>query len=193
MTDFKDIEAIWHNQSDQSDMADAKDIEQKAKAHLRQSARLHRTNIIIFGATLLSLVVFVITPIGLHSASSQLGIVAMISILALRMLLEIWSRIKLRRIGIDTGSHAYATQMLNFYSWRQRLSGGVSASMAVIYVAGFALLLPEFAKSMSNWAFYLIVIGFSILAFIITRLAIKATKREMSHLRSIKNAVMSLK
>ncbi len=163
MEDFDKMIAEWKNQP----VPQAKntlEIIGLASNRLKDSRRKHLITSIVLSITLLFVVAYAIT-VNSESLLFLVGIGLMVASLLVRILIEWYSSVCLRRINIDEITNSYLTQLNGFYKRRRKIQGLVTTFLFGTYVVGFLLLIPLFRQTMSSELFiYIVVSGPVILA-----------------------------
>jgi len=97
----------------------------------------------VLGITLFILVLFALHTGGTSSLFiSAIGL--MISALGIRIGVEWWSSVQLRKLNIGDIAGSYLKQLVRFYQIRKRIHGTFTVVVFGLYVLGFAMLLPLF-------------------------------------------------
>lgn len=181
MNEFKKMISGWKNQSIPSAGNNVKVIVELAKKRVTDSRKKHAATIAVLGITLFILILFALSVDG-KSSLFLTGISLMIAAIGIRIGVEWWSSVELKKLNIEYESGFYLKQLVRFYQIRKRIHGTFTVVVFGLYVLGFALLLPLFKESLSNGFFiYIIVSGLVIFAVLIYFIG-KKVKEELGNL-----------
>lgn len=167
MKEFDNILSGWKNQAIPSAANNATDITKMARKRINDSRKKHVATIAIMGITCLVLVVFAIS-VGTQSRLFVAGIGLMILALAVRISVEWWSSVQLKKLDVGENSSSYLKHLVGFYQMRKKIHGSFTVITFSLYVLGFLMLLPIFKANLSHGFFiYIIVSGVVILISLI--------------------------
>lgn len=184
MEDFDKMIAGWKNQP----VPKAKntvEIITLARDRLKDSRKKHLITSAVLSITLLIVVAYAIAVEG-ESLLFFVGIGLMIVSLLIRILIEWYSSVRLRKLNVDAITNNYLIQLKGFYKRRRKIQGLVTVTLFGAYVVGFLLLIPLFRQTMSFGFFiYIVVSGPVILAVI----AFFIWRKIREELRSLEEAI----
>ena len=159
MKEFDNMISGWKNQTIPASANKANDIANLARKRLKDTQRKHVATIAVLGTTLLILTAFAICT-GWKSSFFVAGIGLMIAALGVRIAVEWWSSVQLKKLNIREDSSIYLKQLTGFYQTRKRIHGTFTVITFGLYVVGFGMLLPLFKASLSSGFFtYTIISG----------------------------------
>jgi len=186
MNEFNDIQSLWQNQKSEPN-SNANEIIAMAEQQKRKSIKKHRAGIITLSITSLVLITFwLITPFNNPVAY---GLSIMIGALVCRILLEVYSYMRMYKIDITEVASVYKKQISAFYKLRKQLVTWFTAIAVIAYISGFAIMLPVFKQTLPNWFYWYIVIflivGIPLSAFFLIRQA-------RSEIMDLKNVLSQL-
>lgn len=188
MTDFKNLQTLWHQQEDPKLAAKASDIIQKADAQLKKIKQTQRWTSIILVITLIVLLIYFGWVLNHGINALILGLSLMVGMLFLRVSLEVLSIYKLRSIKPIHTMDTYAGKLKSYYQWRKYIHFLLTPIIYISYTVGFALLLPTFKMHFSRGFYlYCLVSGFVFLilmAVVIIR-SIRKELLQISYLNTI--------
>ncbi|MCW3074693.1 MAG: rane protein [Flaviaesturariibacter sp.] len=144
----------------------------------------HFGNIIIFTVTLVILSLF-FNSVVLKERISIIGMFLMLSSLSVRLLIEIISTIKSKKIQLLSSTSAATDRALSFYSFRKKVHGTPTITTVVVYIMGFYLLSPEFSQHIGLKWMIMMHVSFLLAALVLITQAKKGMKREMDALKSL--------
>ena len=154
----------------------------KAREKKRAVLYAHYGNILILTLSLVGICFFFYFKISITQLMSKIGMYLMTGGLFLRIVIEIGSVIKSRKIQL-TGNMAVTTQAaLSFYKFRKTIHGPVTLSIMIGYILGFYLLSPEFSQQIQLAWMVLMHISFIVGAYLLIRVVKKGIQEEMIHL-----------
>jgi len=191
MNEFDNMISGWKNQTIPASANKAREIADLARKRLKDTQRKHVATIAVLGTTLLILVGFALY-IGGKSSLFVAGIGLMIAALGVRITVEWWSSVQLKKLNICEDSSKYLKQLTGFHQTRKKIHGMFTVITFGLYVAGFGMLLPLFKASLSSGFFtYIIVSGiliFGVLIYFIRR----KINEELRNLTLILNDLSSI-
>lgn len=184
MKDFDNMISGWKNQPVPK-AKNASEIISLARERLKDSRKKHIITSAVLGITLLVVITYAFTVEG-EGLLFMAGIGLMVGSLLVRILIEWYSLVSLRKINIGEITNNYLTQLKGFYSKRRKIQGSVTVGLFGAYIVGFLLLIPLFKQAMPSGLFiYIIVSGPVILAV----LAYFIWKKVREELRNLEEAV----
>lgn len=167
MNEFNNMILGWKNQPIPGASNNSRAIVELAKKRITGSRNKHIATIAVLGITLFILVLFTIYT-GWKSSLFASGIGLMISALGIRIGVEWWSSVQLRKLNIGDFASNYLKQLIHFYQIRKRIHGTFTVVVFGLYVIGFTMLLPLFKESLPNGFFiYIIISGLVVFASLI--------------------------
>jgi hypothetical protein len=116
---------------------------------------------------------------------SKTGTGLMMGGLALRILIEIFSTTRSRKIDLSETALKTTASTLEFYRFRKKIHGPVTYIIVALYTLGFYMLTPEFAKYIDTVWMAVIDCSYIPGAIILVHNIGKGIKKEMEELRSI--------
>ncbi|MFB9109089.1 hypothetical protein ACFFVK_10915 [Flavobacterium gyeonganense] len=187
MKTFEDLQTIWNQQTGPDSKPAVADIVKKAEEYTKKIKRNHFWTRVILSVTSVILIFYYVWASAYKQTLFSLGLSIMITMLVLRIILEWVSMEKLKTLKSDVSLIEYSKLAEQFYQWRKKIHYVFTPVVYVIYIAGFALLLPVFKESFSaGFYLYILVSGFGFLLFF-GLLLIKMIKKEIGLLRFLKN------
>ncbi|MCT4643844.1 MAG: hypothetical protein N4A74_02570 [Carboxylicivirga sp.] len=186
MKEFNDIQSLWQQQNTDASH-NATELIEMAEQQKRRSIKKHRAGILTLSITSLVLItLWLITP---FNNAVAYGLTIMISALITRIVLEVYSYMRMNKIDITEVASVYKKQISAFYKLRKQLVTWFTALAVIAYITGFAIMLPVFKQTLPTWFYWYIVIfliiGIPLSAFFLIRQArneIKDLKRVLSQL-----------
>lgn len=160
----------------------ANEIIERATRKQRSTVFFHYGNLVAL--SLLLIVIWYVFAYWLpfRELLSKIGVALMLGSLALRVCIEAFSVVKLRKITPGDSTLKNLNDTLAFYHFRRRVHGPVTLVIVGLYTIGFYLLTPEFAKHLELWLVVLIDISYVLSTIIPIWQIRKSIKREMQNL-----------
>ena len=145
----------------------------------------HYGNILVLTATLLVIAYFFYRVVYLKTLLSKAGMGFMLAALIIRILIEVYSSVKSKRINL-TSNAAYALQKaLSFYHYRRKVHSTFTYTTVGLYTLGFYFLSPEFSSYMTFKWMLLMHLSFLIGAGLLIWQIRKGIQKEMHNLISL--------
>jgi hypothetical protein len=185
--EFKNLQQKWQKQK--KELGDSSSsfeqivstIENKRKKGLS----FHYGNIVILSITLIGLFLFFYFVAPVQELLSRIGVGFMMIGILLRIVIEVFSSMKSKRINkLDTALKT--TELtLDFYKFRKKIHGAITHIIFVLYLVGFYMISPEFSNYFSLWQMILMDVScFVIIAVIYIQMR-KGIQNEMNTLLEI--------
>jgi hypothetical protein len=185
--EFKNLQQKW--QKHKKELGDSSlsfeqivsTIERKSKKGLS----FHYGNIIILSITLICLFLFFYFGAPVQELLSRIGVGFMMIGILLRIVIEVFSSIKSKRINkLDTALKT--TELtLDFYKFRKKIHGAITHIIFVLYLVGFYMISPEFSNYFSLWQMILMDVSCFVIIAVIYFQMRKGIKNEMNILLEI--------
>lgn len=184
MTTFENLKSQWDNQSEiEVPNNGAQLIIEKTK-RLRNKQQI--TNVIL-GITVMTLVCFFFYIAAYNNAIVALALVLMVGGLIVRMLIERLSIRRLEKINIKADANTFKQRIIRYYKNRVKTHYVLTPIVFVMYIAGFAILLPFFKQDLS-YGFYIYILVSGITFLLVIALFIrKQIKKELIVIKELQN------
>jgi hypothetical protein len=165
---FSELEDAW-NQSKKDLQSSSKNLEsiyEKIRAHKKESFLFYYGTIAILSITLIVISCFFYFVAPVQELLSRIGAGLMLGGLVIRILFEITSIQKAKRIHSINNSLEAVNNSIAFYQFRKKIHGSIAPIIISLYTIGFYLLTPEFLLYMPTWqvvffdVFYLFIAVF---------------------------------
>ena len=185
--EFKNLQQKWQKQK--KELGDSSlifdQIVSKIESKSKEGLSFHYGNIIILLINLIGLFLFFYNVAPVKELLSRIGVGFMMIGILLRIVIEIFSSIKAKKINkLDTALKT--TELtIDFYEFRKKIHGAITKIIFVLYLVGFYMISPEFSNYFSLWKMILMDVScFVIIAFIYMQMR-KGIKNEMNTLLEI--------
>jgi hypothetical protein len=155
------------------------------EARKKSTMAAHYGNTLIMGITWIVLVFFFEYLYSFQTVLSNVGIALMIGGLGLRIVIEIFSTIRSKRIRVSDTAAQSLENTLSFYRFRKRIHGPVTFVIVALYIIGFYMLTPEFSRHIPQiWLVIMDVVGL-IAAIVLIKVISKGVRQELRDLEKI--------
>ncbi|WP_419213272.1 hypothetical protein ACNR9Q_03765 [Maribacter sp. X9] len=182
MNKFEELQNKWKNQPEVKTSERAfnalligiKAIERKQKA----------TNIVL-SVTIGVLVAFMFYVAAFNNTTFMVGITIMIVSLASRILVEISSIRRLKKLNYLENPGKFKKGLLKYYTSRKKVHYYITPIALIAYAIGFVILMPLFKKNLS-YGFYMYILFSSVALLVFFSIFIfKQVKKELLKLREL--------
>jgi len=182
---FSELEDAW-NQSKKSLQSSPTNIEntyEKIRAHKKESFLFYYGTIAILSTTLIVIFSFFYFVAPVEQVLSRIGAGLMLGGLIVRILFEINSIKKAKKIHSINNSLEAVNNSIAFYQFRKKIHGVVAPIIISLYTIGFYLITPEFLIYMDTWNVVLFDISYLFIAVILFFQIRKGVRKEMNNVR----------
>jgi len=176
------LDALWQSQNDNIDISDANRVINKAK---KQRNGQYIT-IAVMTITLFILIVYTFYFSFNEWNNFNLGLMLMISSLAIRIILEIYSVYKKENQLIAMHHKSYLNYLKKYYKTRMIIHYLVTPLCITSYSIGFYLLLPYFKNYLSEGFYNYILISGVLVIFFIVAIITNSTLKERRFLKQLR-------
>jgi uncharacterized membrane protein len=186
--ELDEIKKLWQKAKDTNkDQSTQNIVDLIALGETKKKSTLlaHYGNALVLTATVAVLVFYFYYLYDFQDVLSNIGINVMIGGLTLRIVIEIFSAIRSRRINISDTAAQSIQNSVSFYNFRKRIHGPVTIFIFVAYVIGFYFLTPEFSRHLDlTWV--ILMDASALIIFIVLALVIrKGIRQEFKDLEKI--------
>ena len=182
MTDFEQLKKQWKEQLQQQ--PSNLDFIELKKAITGVKRKQGITNLVLL-ATVAVLIAFFVY-IGAYTKSDvawALGV--MIAVLLLRVLIEVLSINKLRKMEVTEDAETFKTNLQHYYKKRLQVHYVLTPLILGAYSFSFWTLLPDFKASLSN-GFYTYIVSSALVLLVLFILLIgKEIRKELAALKAL--------
>jgi hypothetical protein len=116
---------------------------------------------------------------------SKIGVGLMVSGLLFRILIEIISIYKSKRINKLDSTLKITENTINFHEFRKVIHKLIAPIIIILYTVGFYMITPEFSIYIKFWHLVLIDISYVVIGVILFIVIRKGVKKEMQKLNEI--------
>lgn len=182
MNNFEELESNWKSQHE---IQVTEEGFQELLNGLRKiKNKQHITNAVL-GSTAVILVIFFFYISGYSSQQVILGISLMIGSLLVRVLIELLSIRKLKKMNSVAQSTDFRNGLVEYYKGRKLVHFGWTPLLILSYIAGFIILLPLFKANLSAGFYTYIIVSSIVLLIVLSIFIAKQIKTEMDSLKRL--------
>jgi hypothetical protein len=163
----------------------ADEIIRKAKRKKKSVLDFHYGNIVVLSITLIVISVYFYFLTPFRETLSRIGVVLMLGGLLARIIIEVFSVIKSKKVQLMNDSSTATNDAISFYHFRKKIHGPVTICIIVLYVMGFFFLSPELSKYISRSGMVLINGSFVAGAVFLIWVIRKGIRKEISNLADL--------
>lgn len=150
-----------------------------AQQKKRSNLYFHYGNIIILSITLIGLSLFFYYVAPFRELLSRTGVALMLGGLIIRIVIEIYSVLKSKKIRMLNDAASTTSDTLEFYRFRKKIHGPVTITIVALYCLGFIMLGPEFSKYIALEWMILMYLSFVLGAVLLIWQIGKGIQKEM--------------
>lgn len=187
--DFEELQRNWEKSKNniESQTGSFDGLYKKIRSREKENYFFYYGTVTILSITLLAISLFFYYAAPVKEILSRVGAGLMILGLLFRIVIEIISIYKAKRINNLDSTLKTAENAINFHSFRKSIHQIVSPIVIVLYTAGFYMITPEFSLHMKLWNIVLYDILYVVIGIILFIVIRKGVKKEMEKLREIVN------
>ena len=187
--DFKELQNTWETskKSIESQRINFDDVYKKIKRKEKENFSSYYGTIIILSITLLVISFFFYYLAPVEKLLSRIGAGMMIFGLLFRIIIEIISIYKAKRINNSDSTVTTAENTIEFHKFRKLIHLIVTPIIIGLYTIGFYIITPEFSLYLKLWSVVLIDVSYLFIGVILFIIIRKQVKEEMKKLRDIIN------
>ncbi|MDX9854891.1 MAG: hypothetical protein RBS81_14005 [Tenuifilaceae bacterium] len=188
-TQIDDLKTLWNKAKSEvpSVEIDTKAIVSQANAKRRSSVVAHILNMAILAVTLVVITLYYFFVMRYSFMLSHVGFGIMFVSLALRIVVEVVSMVRARRISITDSALLNTQQTVLFVKQRRRIHGPYTIAIVACYVLGFALMGPEIYHNLPFYIFVGIYLFFVVGAFVLIVTIRRGIRKELNSLQELLN------
>ncbi|WP_298544253.1 hypothetical protein [uncultured Aquimarina sp.] len=149
------------------------------------STRFHYGNILVLSIVLIGITAFFYFVAPVQEVLSRVGVGLMIGGLLMRIIIEIISVSKAKKINVVDDALQTTNDTISFYDFRKTIHGPITIGIIGLYTIGFYMITPEFSLYFETWQLILIDVSYIIGAIIPFMAVRKNIKKEIKILSEI--------
>ncbi|WP_299437571.1 hypothetical protein [uncultured Aquimarina sp.] len=192
--EFEALQNQW--QKDQNNIENPEDnngLFSSIRKKKSWSTRFHYGNILVLSIVLIGIIVFFHFVAPVRAILSRVGVGLMIGGLFLRIVIEIISVSKAKKINMVDDALQTTNDTITFYNFRKTIHGPVTLGIISLYTIGFYMITPEFSLYFETWQMVLIDVSYiigAIIPFIAIRKNIKKEIRILLEIIELKKKMI---
>ncbi len=186
-TDFEALQREWQKNKDdiKRDTTSMNDLFFLIQKKKKASVQFQYGNAIVLLVTLLVISAFFYYVAPVKEILSRIGAGFMIFGLLLRIIIEIVSIIKSKKIDIKNNVLETSENTITYYKFRKKIHGPITIIILVLYTIGFYMITPEFSLYFTTWQMILIDVSYVVGACVFIPIIRKSIRREIQNLLDI--------
>lgn len=183
---FSELENAWKQDKKnlQESSLDLNTIYEKIRGQKRESFLFYYSTIAILSGTLIGISCFFYFVAPVEQTLSRIGAILMLGGLLIRIIFEIISISKSKKMHVIDNSLESVNNSIAFYQFRKNIHGIVAPIIISLYTIGFYMLTPEFLLYMSTWNVVLFDVSYLFIAIILFVQIRKGVRKEMENVKS---------
>lgn len=179
--EFNDLQNTWNQQSEATTTLPDFEL---AKQQLTQLRKAQRMTQLILAITGIILIVFFFYIAAYKQSGPFIGMLLLISVIFIRIYIEIKSREKLRKLNVLLPFNEFKEQLITYYKKRKTLAFKIIPGLLITYNIGFVIMSYYFYQYLSRGFFYYIIISYMV-SFVVLFYFIR--KQVLNELDILKN------
>ncbi len=185
--EFEELQRQW--QKDKEDIESKPEIIDNMLSSVKKkkdaTIRFQFGNIIVLLITMIGISAFFYYVAPVKELISRIGVGLMVGGLFIRIVIELISVVKSKKIDVGDEVLQATQNALNFYTFRKKIHGPVTIIIIALYTIGFYMITPEFSLYFNTWQIILIDVSYLVAALIFIPIVRKSIKKEVKTLLEI--------
>ncbi|WP_299214274.1 hypothetical protein [uncultured Aquimarina sp.] len=185
--EFEALQNQWQKDksSIESTSYDIEDLFSSIRKKKSWSTRFHYGNISVLSIVLIGIIAFFYFVAPVQELLSRVGVGLMVGGLLTRIIIEIISVSKTKKINMLDDALQTTNDTITFYNFRKTIHGPITIGIIGLYTIGFYMITPEFSLYFETWQMILIDVSYIIGAIIPFVAVRKNIKKEIKILLEI--------
>ncbi|WP_299261153.1 hypothetical protein [uncultured Aquimarina sp.] len=185
--EFEALQNQWQKDKSGIESApyDMEDLFSSIRKKKSWSTRFHYGNILVLSIVLIGIITFFYFVAPVQELLSRVGVGLMVGGLLVRIIIEIISVSKAKKINMLDDALQTTNDTISFYNFRKTIHGPVTIGIIALYTIGFYIITPEFSLYFETWQIILIDVSYIIGAIIPFVAVRKNIKKEIKILLEI--------
>ncbi|SEB36688.1 hypothetical protein SAMN04489761_0183 [Tenacibaculum sp. MAR_2009_124] len=185
--DFKQLQENWVNDKKhiKSDTDSISLIYKKIKKKQKENFFFYYGTITILITTCIAISLFFYHIAPVKQLLSRIGAGLMILGLIVRILIEVISIGKAKKINKLDDLLKTATNTTKFHSYRKFIHEIIAPTIVTLYTIGFFMITPEFSLYLKKWQVLLMNTSYVVIGILLFFIIRKGVQKEMKKLREI--------
>ncbi|MDY8137784.1 hypothetical protein [Aquimarina sp. 2201CG5-10] len=186
-SNFEELQRKW--KEDKKDIENQpntmSDILLSIEKKKKWSHQFHYGNSVILFIVLIVITAFFYFVAPVQEVLSRVGAGLMIGGLIVRIVVELISVTKSKKIDIEDNVLKNTQSTITFYKFRKKIHGPLTISIIALYTIGFYMINPEFNIYFELWQMVLMDVSYVVGAVILIKVIRKNVKKEIRELEEI--------
>ena len=184
-TEFEQLQDQWRQAKDSIRVTPSEELVKQAKSRKKDNLYFHYGNTIILTVVLIMISLFFYYNTPFQDILSWIGVSLMIGGLIIRILLELYSTGRSKRIDYGDPTTETTQNLIRFYEFRKKVHRWPTIIIVGLYTVGFYMLTPEFSRYLSAEAVIIMDISYILGAIFLIWQIRKGLKKEINDLRNM--------
>lgn len=149
---FSELESVWQSgkESIKSSPESLQTIYAQIQKNKRSNFSFYYGTIIILSLTFIGVASFFYFVAPVKELLSKIGVGLMLGGLFIRILLEIATSIRSKKVHVQNNSLEAVNSAISFYQFRKKVQFMVAPTIVALYSIGFYMITPEFLEYLST-------------------------------------------
>ena len=149
---FSELESVWQSGKEriQSTPESLQTIYAQIQQNKRSNFSFYYGTILILSITLIGVASFFHFLAPVQELLSRMGVGLMLGGLLIRILLEVTTTIRSKKVHIESNSLEAVNNAIAFYQFRKKVQFVVAPTIVALYTIGFYMITPEFLEYLST-------------------------------------------
>lgn len=185
--DFNALQQQWkaHKQHIETSDRDLQQLHKSIQQKEKENYFFYYGTITILSITLIVISLFFYFVAPVKETLSSIGAGLMILGLFFRIIIEINSIYKAKKVNKIDNTLTTTENLLAFHQFRKTIHQIVAPIIVALYTIGFYLITPEFSKHMPLWNVILMDVSYVVIGIVLFIVIRKGVKKEMQKLTEI--------
>jgi len=185
--DFKDLQSQWQNHKNtiETPKQNMEEFYKKIKTKEKANYFFYYGTLFIFTMTLISISLFFYYVAPVKELLSRIGVTLMIAGLVFRIIIEIISIQKAKRMNALNNALVATENTIKFHQFRKTIHNKVAPIIIILYTIGFYMITPEFSLYIDFWLLVWFNVSYVIIGIILFFIIRKGVRKEMIKINEI--------
>lgn len=185
--DFKDLQSQWqsHKENIESPKQNMDEFYKKIKEKEKANYFFYYGTLLILTMTLIGISLFFYFVAPVKELLSRIGVALMIVGLLFRIIIEINSIQKAKRMNALNNTLIATENTIKFHQFRTIIHNKVAPIIIILYTIGFYMITPEFSHYIDYWLLVWFNVSYVIIGVILFFIIRKGVRKEMIKINEI--------
>jgi hypothetical protein len=181
-----DLKSNWKQEKAKTEPGlDAQALLSKAEVYKSSSIKFQYGNVLILSITLIFYIIFFYRFLLYGTLLSKIGFVIMSVPLLIRIVAEVISIAKGRKIKLDENALQHNEKLIQYTAFRKWMHGPVTFTIMGLYTLGYYFIMVQFSGLVPGWLIILMCVAYPVVAYLIIKQVRKGIKNEMEQLEKL--------